>query len=1263
MRSKESEIVNREVNTISKGGFMKRFKAQKAYLVFMSILTVFMILPGCSGGVFGGGSWNQPHPPIITAFSLNGTSGTVNDATKNITVTIPFGTSPNGQIATYTTTGTSVKVGTTVQVNGATANNFTNPLQYVVTGADNSTATYTVTVTVAPSFAKAITSYSLNGATGTINESITPKTIAVTVPFLTNPTALVATFTTTGQGVSVGGTNQVSGTTPNDFTAPVAYIVTAADGTTATYNVTVTVASNSAKAIAPYSLNGIPGVINESLTPKTIAVTMPFGTNPNGLIATFSSTGQGAPTVGGTNQVSGTTANNFTNPVSYLVTANDGSQATYVVTVTVASNSSKGIAPYSLNGIPGIINESLTPKTIAVTMPFGTNPNGLIATFTTTGQGVPTVGGTNQLSGTTTNNFTNPVSYLVTANDGTQSTYVVTVSVAANSAKAIAPYTLNGVPGIINESLTPKTIALTMPFGTNPNGLIATFTSNGQGVPTVGGTNQLSGATPNNFTNPLSYLVTAADGTTATYIVTVTVAANSAKAIAPYTLNGVPGIINESLSPKTIALTMPAGTNPNGLIATFTTTGQGAPRVAGTNQLSGTTPNDFTNPVSYVVTANDLTQSTYVVTVTVAANSAKAIAPYSLNGVPGTINESLSPKTIAVTMPFGTNPNGLIATFTTTGLGVPTVAGTNQLSGTTPNNFTNPVSYLVTATDGTTATYVVTVTVAANSAKAIAPYSLNGVQGVINESLTPKTIAVTMPTGTNRNGLIATFTSSGQGVPTVAGTNQLSGTTPNNFTTPVSYTVTAADSSTTTYIVTVTVSASSAKAIAPYSLNGVQGVINESLTPKTIAVTMPFGTNKNGLIATFTSTGQGVPTVAGINQLSGTTSNDFTNPVSYLVTATDGTTATYAVTVTVAANSAKTIAPYSLNGVSGIINEALTPKTISVAMPAGTNPNGLIATFTSTGQGVPTVTGTNQLSGTTPNNFTAPVSYLVTAADASTATYIVTVTVAVINNGPAGAPPILGTAATFGVIAWDAITNSAGPSHIYGDVALTKPSGVIAAVTGAGFNDTGVAPSLKSSIVTTSDGVHPGMVTASNNGTPTNIAALPQLLLDLRSAYDDLIGRAAPVTPLISVAAATGVSGGTFPAAAPDLSGYVLSPGIYTTTGTYGLSNTNGPLVLDAGGNADAVFIIRSTGSGISGLTSTTGSILLQNGAKSKNVYWVMDNLTVGSGTFFQGTAIVGHVITLNTFANVEGRMFAGALGLASGAITLSGTNIITVPQ
>lgn len=92
------------------------------------------------------------------------------------------------------------------------------------------------------SSACAITAFSLASTAGTINESL--KTIAVEVPHGTSVTALIATFTLSeGATAKVGSTSQVSGVTSNNFTSPVSYVITAADGeTTATYTVTVTVA-------------------------------------------------------------------------------------------------------------------------------------------------------------------------------------------------------------------------------------------------------------------------------------------------------------------------------------------------------------------------------------------------------------------------------------------------------------------------------------------------------------------------------------------------------------------------------------------------------------------------------------------------------------------------------------------------------------------------------------------------------------------------------------------------------------------------------------------------------------------------------------------------------------------------------------------------------------------------------------------------------------------------------------------------------------
>jgi uncharacterized repeat protein (TIGR02543 family) len=68
----------------------------------------------------------------------------------------------------------------------------------------------------------------------------------------------------------------------------------------------------------------------------TVALTVPFGTDLTALVATFELSTSAAAKIGSTDQVSGTTANDFTSPVTYTVTAEDGSTQDWVVTVTVA---------------------------------------------------------------------------------------------------------------------------------------------------------------------------------------------------------------------------------------------------------------------------------------------------------------------------------------------------------------------------------------------------------------------------------------------------------------------------------------------------------------------------------------------------------------------------------------------------------------------------------------------------------------------------------------------------------------------------------------------------------------------------------------------------------------------------------------------------------------------------------------------------------------------------------------------------------------
>lgn len=97
--------------------------------------------------------------------------------------------------------------------------------------------------------------------------------------------------------------------------------------------------SSNKKAITEFSFAGsTKTVITEGA--GTIAVTVPYdpygiGTAVKSMKATFANSTFSTVKVGSVEQKSGETANDFSSPVTYTVTANDGSTKSYVVTVTI----------------------------------------------------------------------------------------------------------------------------------------------------------------------------------------------------------------------------------------------------------------------------------------------------------------------------------------------------------------------------------------------------------------------------------------------------------------------------------------------------------------------------------------------------------------------------------------------------------------------------------------------------------------------------------------------------------------------------------------------------------------------------------------------------------------------------------------------------------------------------------------------------------------------------------------------------------------
>mgnify|MGYP003333278356 FL=1 len=133
-----------------------------------------------------------------------------------------------------------------------------------------------------------------------------------------------------------------------------------------------------------------------------------------------------------------------------------------------------------------------------------------------------------------------------------------------------------------------------------------------------------------------------------------------------------------------------------------------------------------------------------------------------------------------------------------------------------------------------------------------------------------------------------------------------------------------------------------------------------------------------GLVASFNYTGSGV-TVNGINQQSGSTQNNFTNPVIYRVSNTQGTTRDYQIVLTKAV--APTITSFSFTAEKNTelnqnANLELNGNTFKGRITQNINISELIPDFSYTGSSV-SVDGNPQESGVTPNNFDDVVIYKV----------------------------------------------------------------------------------------------------------------------------------------------------------------------------------------------------------------------------------------------------------------------------------------------
>ncbi|HOH97232.1 MAG TPA: hypothetical protein PL188_02860 [Candidatus Cloacimonadota bacterium] len=194
-----------------------------------------------------------------------------------------------------------------------------------------------------------------------------------------------------------------------------------------------------AKDILTYSVPGqLGGTVIDPVN-HTVNVEVGYSAPRDNLIANFTlSTAAKAYIDDGITRVlvqqfSGVTANDFTNPVTYVIEAENGTTQEWVVTVSnsLTPSSDKEILAFSFAQQTGPAVIDRDAFTVDIEVKYQTDVTNLVPTFTLSDWATAWVNDEQQSSGVTANDYSERVDYVIRAEDDSEQVWRVNVSVHA----------------------------------------------------------------------------------------------------------------------------------------------------------------------------------------------------------------------------------------------------------------------------------------------------------------------------------------------------------------------------------------------------------------------------------------------------------------------------------------------------------------------------------------------------------------------------------------------------------------------------------------------------------------------------------------------------------------------------------------------------------------------------------------------------------------------------------------------------------------
>jgi hypothetical protein len=296
-----------------------------------------------TNGIGEGKFWNVP--VLLQKLDLvNQLASSYDPSTKTYAILLKKGTDITNAVAKFSLGMESIaKINGTVQVNGKTKNDYTNPVTLKVEGVGFNTGiseTYTIKVNVDLKTESKLISYDFKTASNPelaqdINTDIVGNNATKTVSYGINVSNLVADFTVSpGAALYIDGVKQLnSKAVVSDYTNSFLVTVISEDKLSQT-NYTVTLNANNTEAsLIAYSVANQVGTSIIDPILKTVKVFVNNNANLSALIPSFQVSNLATLRIGTYIQNSGVTTLNYVLPVVYNVMAQNGTIENWTVTI------------------------------------------------------------------------------------------------------------------------------------------------------------------------------------------------------------------------------------------------------------------------------------------------------------------------------------------------------------------------------------------------------------------------------------------------------------------------------------------------------------------------------------------------------------------------------------------------------------------------------------------------------------------------------------------------------------------------------------------------------------------------------------------------------------------------------------------------------------------------------------------------------------------------------------------------------------------